>query len=89
MKTLCTAVLVCLVGRQVPCTPRPDIKVASFNLGAIPEAATVPAWTFHDGIRHCYGSMEEQIEHGKAIPTVDILFIGSPGVGKSTFLSYG
>ncbi|RVX73754.1 hypothetical protein B0A52_02644 [Exophiala mesophila] len=31
--------------------------------------------------------MEEQSEHGKVIPTVDILLIGSPGVGKSTFLS--
>lgn len=32
--------------------------------------------------------MEESVHHGKAVPVVDILFLGSPGVGKATFLSY-
>ncbi|EXJ57224.1 hypothetical protein A1O7_07571 [Cladophialophora yegresii CBS 114405] len=31
--------------------------------------------------------MTTQILHGKPIPEVDILFLGSPGVGKATFLS--
>ncbi|KEF60986.1 uncharacterized protein A1O9_02550 [Exophiala aquamarina CBS 119918] len=31
--------------------------------------------------------MEESVHHGKAVPVVDILFLGSPGIGKATFLS--
>jgi hypothetical protein len=32
--------------------------------------------------------MEESVHHGNPVPVVDILFLGSPGIGKATFLSY-
>lgn len=32
-------------------------------------------------------SMAAPVLEGKPIPEVDILFLGSPGVGKATFLS--